>query len=223
MVQLHDSHAWYDLMPGHPPMLHVSASCTGLSAGQSGELRRSTAAPGAPSIVGPPALARSSPPPTFSVDPGQNPFYSVEVATRPELLDPAAPRTDAEFHGTWQVNTFLSAPTYTLDAAVWERLKGADRLYYQIVTSASEQGFVDPVPSTAASEVASAPFIAISDAPAPSGGTATLSLQLVVHGPAGVETADAVPVRYREEKGDIKYDKVIIQPLGLEIPVEDVF
>jgi hypothetical protein len=218
-------HAWYDFMPGRPPMLHVTAECTLPSAEHSVKLERDVVAEGSPSIVGPSVMARSLQPPTFQVDTGENPFYVVEVATEPELLKPGSQRPPDKFYGTWQDNKFFAGRTFTLEPMIWDQLKNADRLYYRIVTSASTVRFVEAVPSTPASQVHNAPYIMLFDPSELPDEANTLVLRLSIQGPdhPPQETSTAVTARYREPKGDVRYDCVIIKPMGLKIPCEDVF
>lgn len=119
-----------------------------------------------PSIQAPVSLSRSGGPPTFQISTGDNPYYAIEVTTRPELFDTArhAPeRNDSNFFATWRTVPFLSAPSHTLPEGAWKQLEASDRLYYRLWTTANERQWVNFTVSVHDTQAASAPFIQLTD------------------------------------------------------------
>jgi hypothetical protein len=117
-----------------------------------------------PSIQAAATIARNADPPVFQINPSPNSHYAVEVATRPELFNRAshqAERNANNFYASWQDTAFLSAPSYILPVAVWNRLKGGDRLYYRLWTSASGTSWVNHAVTVADASALSAPSIEI--------------------------------------------------------------
>jgi hypothetical protein len=126
----------------------------------------------------------SGPAPTFTVSPGSNPFYAVEVAGRPELFNLTAngsQRTADNFHGSWTSLPLKSSPTYQLPSDAWSRLQNCDRLYYRVLTSATANSWTSLQASLGDSNWSSAPSIAVTHGSSPGGG-----------GGGGSETADEV-------------------------------
>lgn len=120
-------------------------------------------ATGTPTISAPATLARASGPPQFDVDPGGGSaiYYAVEVATSSDLLDGGEHGDDPGFYATWQDSAFQSSNPYVLPDAVWERLCGADALYYRAWFSSSSDAWTDTVVTTENESSASAPMIAL--------------------------------------------------------------
>jgi hypothetical protein len=117
-----------------------------------------------PTILGPASCSRVDAPPTFQVDPSPHAYYVVEVATKPELFDGnghGAERTSNNFYGSWSDTSFQTSAAYTLPAAVWARVRLADRLWYRVGSSASGSSYVDYVVSTDDDQGASARSIEI--------------------------------------------------------------
>jgi subtilisin family serine protease len=113
-----------------------------------------------PTITGPQSVSRSEGPPSFSVTLPGGEFYAVEVATDPELL---VVGEGNGFYGSWSDTDLLSEPKYTLPASVWERLKGADRLYYRMWTSTSATDWENAEATILNEAIGSAPYVQISD------------------------------------------------------------
>jgi hypothetical protein len=102
-----------------------------------------------PAILGPDVADPGGPPPTFTVTPGSDAFFGVEVATDEALFasDGVDQRGVDSFYGSWE-RALLPSPevdrgegttTYTLPAPVWERLRDADRLFYRAVSAPSKE------------------------------------------------------------------------------------
>jgi hypothetical protein len=122
-----------------------------------------------PTIQGPASSVRTGLPPSFTVNPGANRYYSIEVATRPELFNHAAyasQRNDSNFFGSWRVTPFGFAAnypaTYTLSADVWQRLReNATRLYYRLWATDSPNQWLNSAVTTPDREAQAAPAITI--------------------------------------------------------------
>ena len=124
---------------------------------------------GNPSIIGPATVDRADAAPSFEIDPGGGPasFYAVEVATRAELLDDTnhgSERDDSSFYASWQDSPMQAANPYQLPDHAWERLRGADRLFYRAWFSSSADAWTDVVVTTEDADAASAPSISITGA-----------------------------------------------------------
>ncbi len=118
----------------------------------------------AAAIAGPERHSADDEAPTFYVDPGRNNYYAVEVASYPDLFDRQyqAERTPDNFYASWAVEGLREAPgvtTFTLPEDVWERLRGAGRLYYRVVTSSTATGWGNVDGSTPDRQAAEAPWI----------------------------------------------------------------
>jgi hypothetical protein len=141
-------------------------------------------------------MSASDDAPTFDVATGANRYYVFEIGSRPELFDINAhggERTPANFYATWNdrdAPARLTAATYTLSAAAWERLRSAPKLYYRIGTTSSATGWDDYTVSTGDFEGSSAPAIEI--ASADDGGTSTGAPS--VSGPQSLSSGDDPPV-----------------------------
>jgi hypothetical protein len=152
---------------------------------------------GGPTILGPATHPINSGPPIFEVVPSPNRFYVVEVTTQSELFDQANFGdliTWENFYASDWDEPFLSAPTYTLPTAVWDRLKRFGPLYYRIWTSASPEDWVDADVSTPDMLSFEAPFIEISS------GTTT-------HMPSGKGMFTQVPLRRLESTPEAMAEK----------------
>ena len=95
-----------------------------------------------PHIVGPVVYARGDEPPTFTVVPGANRYYGVEVAAELALLDTAVTetRTAGNYYAshTSGLRHSKRATTFTLPTQAWMRLRLAQRLYYRVMTCAED-------------------------------------------------------------------------------------
>jgi len=121
-------------------------------------------APKVPTILGPETWSRVDNPPTFQVDPSPHKFYVIEISTRPDLFDSTnhgSERNVYNFYGSWSDYPFQTSSTYTLPAAVWIRLKTAEKLWYRIGSSASKTEYLNYLVSTPDDKVENAPFIFI--------------------------------------------------------------
>jgi len=126
-------------------------------------------------IAGP--VMNSAAPPRFTVNPGPNRYYAVEVATNPAYFNNAqngAQRNDSNFYASWKSRPFLYAPSYPasfdLPQAVWDRFRAsASRLYYRIWATDSPNSWVNTVTSVSDSDAQSAPSFDIVAAGAGSG------------------------------------------------------
>jgi hypothetical protein len=101
----------------------------------------------APVITGPAAYSVQAGPPTFEVDPGDNPFWVVEVVTGAELFDTANNGTLRDVDNYYATDAdspgFLSGSSWTMPVAAWQRLRGGGALYYRVLTSASDSEWLD--------------------------------------------------------------------------------
>jgi hypothetical protein len=152
-------------------------------------------APLNPSITGPQSIDRSAGPPTFDVVTGSNPYYIVEITSRPELFDyvsNGSERSPSNFYATWNDSAApsrLTSPTFTLSEEAWEELRDADRLYYRIGTTSSSTAWDDYMLSTGDADGASGPSLEITSAsvsPQPPSGPR-------VTGPASVPASGGPP------------------------------
>ena len=144
----------------------VAAVQAAQAAGNGGSSGGSGTQPGL-SIRTTAAAKRLGPAPTFQINPTPNEFYAVEVAIRAELFDSAnhgRDRMPTNFYASWQDTPFMSVPTYTLPAAVWERLQIGTRLYYRLWTSASNVSWVNYQTTVVDANADNAPFIEIQTA-----------------------------------------------------------
>ncbi|MGB3292834.1 MAG: D-Ala-D-Ala carboxypeptidase family metallohydrolase, partial [Phormidesmis sp.] len=116
-----------------------------------------------PSIQAPATLTRASSAPAFTVNSGGRHFFAVEVATQASLFDGdsrGGDRTEHNFYGSWQDSPLLTRSPYTLPAAVWQRLKQGDRLYYRAHV-ADSTGWENYAVTLSDTQASSAPFIRI--------------------------------------------------------------
>ncbi len=116
-----------------------------------------------PSIQAPATASRASSAPTFAVNSGGRRFFAIEVATQASLFDGDAQgsdRTEHNFYGSWQDSPLLTSSPYTLPAAVWQRLKQSDRLYYRAHV-ADSSAWVNYAVTISDAQASSAPFIRI--------------------------------------------------------------
>lgn len=98
----------------------------------------------APSITTHKEHSREAGPPQFTVIPGENAYFAIEVATRLRLFDPAAvdERKESNFYASYQREGLQRAdgPTiYVLPEDVWESLRSAERLYYRVLMTSSDR------------------------------------------------------------------------------------
>ncbi len=225
MIKYSEWNAWFDLMPPGPPRLHVTARCAGLAAGQSVMLQHIQDVAAPPTIVGPLALKPGSAPPTFRIRSGTNRYYAVEVATDPMKLSPSSLRSPDNFYGTWQDGGFSTGPTLTLPEAVWRRLSVTRRLYYRVVTSASNRAWTLADTSKLAAEVASAPFVRILRGGQLRDEPLVCELDVTVNGlhlmwePL---TDRVVHLRYTQVWQGVMCQAVTIASVGVRVPVERV-
>lgn len=122
----------------------------------------------APQITGPDSYERANDtPPGFTVTVGAGRNYVVEVASDPALFgDPDRARNQA-FYGSWQDSPRLTGSQYRLPQAVWDRLRGGDRLHYRVgSTTSPAPGWDDYLVSTPDENAAAAPGIEITAAAA---------------------------------------------------------
>jgi metacaspase-1 len=96
-----------------------------------------------PAVQGPPTWPSSGGPPSLAITTGENPYYVIEIAARPELFDYAGhghERTSAVFYASWAdpaEEPRLTTLTYTMRPEVWGSLRQNARLYYRIGTTSS--------------------------------------------------------------------------------------
>jgi hypothetical protein len=228
-IRCRDWRAWYDRSTRPDPILHVTAECEPERGGTTVELRRQEPADGAlatPSVSAPPVHSRGGPPPEFRVTLGEMPYYAVEVAVRPELLDArgSSPAPE-EFYATWQDHPeLLSGAVFRLPVAAWERLRTAPRLYYRLWTNSEPRRWTQPVPTTADDRLDQAPSIVLTNQSNAALDGRELLLELVV-GTSSAQPEDAptpVTVHYREVTGG-GYQQVVILPDGIRLPIEDIY
>ena len=127
---------------------------------------------GGPSITAVASAIRSQPSPVFTVRSGPNPFYAVEVATDALLFDAAQhgfERTTSNFYASWQAAGLTSDPTYSLPGDAWDQLKFASRLYYRMISSASQLEWINAQATTPDARAGEAPSISINDDSVPNG------------------------------------------------------
>jgi hypothetical protein len=123
-----------------------------------------------------PTISAGGPPPRFSVNPGQDRYFAVEVATRPDLFNLAAngsQRTENNFFGSWRTKPFPRASSYPtefeLPADAWNRLRAANGpLYYRAWGSDSGTAWVNSLSSVPDGQAATAPSIQLTAAAATS-------------------------------------------------------
>jgi subtilisin family serine protease len=162
---------------GHSPQYGFGRVNAARAVAQAGDGTTPTTPSAGPSISGPVSARRSDGPPTFDIGLGSNRYYAVEVATRWQLFDDAnhgGERAADNFYGSWQDTALLSSPSYTLPAAVWERLRAGDRLYYRVHTAADQTTWQNYEVTTPDTEAASAPFIQITADGGQAGGAGTV-------------------------------------------------
>lgn len=120
-----------------------------------------------PTISGPPRWSRGGPAPSFTIDTAGRPLFAVELVSRPELFtaDGADGRTPETAYGSWEDMLSQAASTFDLPAQAWQRLRGADRLYYRVHTGWDQDWTGGSLVSTPGDESASAPSTELTDAP----------------------------------------------------------
>ncbi|MES2462221.1 MAG: hypothetical protein V4671_16670 [Armatimonadota bacterium] len=159
--------AWLNERSREGGRLHVTGDCVFPTTGYAVDLRRLSSVPTGShqtSIQGPALWPRLADPPVFHIAPGN--FYSVEAATRADLLHRGLYghlRTDDNFYASWRVLPHRSGRSFTLPADVWERLRGADQLFYRLWQSDEANRWSNPSATTADRDCRQAPFIQIVD------------------------------------------------------------
>ena len=148
----HSTDFGYGLIDAYEAVRHAQAA-----AGQV------TPAPGQPSILGPATADRDGSAPSFDVDPGGGNaiYYAVEVATSADLLDGGDHASDPGFYGSWQDSPFQASSPWWLPDAVWQRMSGADSLYYRAWLSSSPSAWEDTVVTTENESSAQAPHVTL--------------------------------------------------------------
>jgi hypothetical protein len=129
---------------------------------------RTPSTAGAPSISASESVDASADPPTFEVEPGENDFFAVELATRAELFDGQAhsdDRTPQEFYPIWETEAppMQNGTEYTPPDAIWDRLmaRSPDRVYYRVHTSSAADSWEDWQVSTPDPQATQAPSVRI--------------------------------------------------------------
>ncbi len=133
---------------------------------------------GTPWITAPTSLPNGSTPPRFQVNPGQNRYFAVEVATNPWYFNNQQYgnlRTENNFYASWKVSPFLFSPIYPaafdLPRDAWDRLRANatyGKLYYRMWCTDSPENWVNQVCTTPDTTGQNAPGFSLSrDAEAP--------------------------------------------------------
>jgi hypothetical protein len=96
-------------------------------------------------IEGPARVARTAPPPAFTVNPGDGRYYAVEVAAAPVLFDAghSVERADDNYYASWNDSSLMRDSIYALPSPVWDRIRRASQLYYRIASSSSPASWTD--------------------------------------------------------------------------------
>ena len=95
-------------------------------------------------------MARDDTPPRFQVSPGANPYYIFEIAADVNLFVNRPEGNTSEFFATYfdsESPDRLTGSSYTLPTYAWDAIKGADRLYYRIGTTRTQDNWDDSTPS----------------------------------------------------------------------------
>ncbi|MES2462220.1 MAG: D-Ala-D-Ala carboxypeptidase family metallohydrolase, partial [Armatimonadota bacterium] len=152
-----------------------------------------------PRIIGPETYDAKGDSPTFMIKPGKNRYIAIEVvAADPNLFlreKSGAARTDRNAYGSW-VDGLIEADgalKYQLPTAVWERMRGAERLYYRAMsTSERDREWPDLRTSTPDSLAETAPSITLKHERNARGGTAR----------NGIGEVSGVPAQARRLRSD---------------------
>lgn len=112
------------------------------------------------------SVSRTGPPPSFTIDARPNTHYQVEIAARPELLD-TRPGPTSEYYASWEHTPFMSAPSFTLPQAAWDRIKNNARLYFRAWTSSSGTTWTNTLATTGELGGTAAEFIEITSQQTP--------------------------------------------------------
>ena len=120
--------------------------------------------PDRPWIVGPEKYERGAVAPSFSINPGANRYYAVEVATDTSLFCGAhysAERTADNFFSSLQLGLLEcnGETVYTLPTDVWQHLRGAERIFFRVITSATPDNRTNYDYSTTDDNCDEAPWI----------------------------------------------------------------
>jgi hypothetical protein len=198
-------------------MLHVVGECQATYAEPHLVLRpHRAAAPTDTSVQAAVAIEPDGPPPVFTITVPAGRWYALEVCTDLKLFDGArrGARRDSSFFASWTAG-LLTSPRYRLPSDVWERFRGAKRLFYRILTSTRPDGWANPAVWPA--QFADAPFITL-------GTTAdrrTLTLVVAFRDTVTPVQVPQAPVRLRLDRpSDEIFDTVAILTSGVEIPID---
>lgn len=119
----------------------------------------------APAISGPESYPANAEPPRFRVEPGQNRFFAVEVATHWRLFDRDSSereRTPDTFYASWHDGMQEAAgfTIFQLPTDAWDHLRTAGRLYYRLLTASTPtRDWPNYQASTTDEEAGEAPWI----------------------------------------------------------------
>ena len=132
------------------PLVDDSASDTPsieVTAGEIGGEEPDGGGTGMPSITAEAdTMARDDTPPRFQVSPGANPYYIFEIAADVNLFVNRPEGNTSEFFATYfdsESPDRLTGSSYTLPTYAWDAIKGADRLYYRIGTTRTQDNWDD--------------------------------------------------------------------------------
>jgi hypothetical protein len=212
------------------PVVHVKAECSVEADGHTTYLRRigSPTRETAPPIAwGPDILARGAASPRFEIDPGDNPFFAVELTTDVSLFAPAqsALRTADNFYATWQDRSLLSGSVFQADDGRWENLSArANALFYRIITSARRDTWTESQASSPAGDMDRTPFVAFADGRIPPPDPLRLMLSRVCRRlDMSIPGAPAmVEVRFREQTS-VPFRELIVLPEVQVLAIDEVF
>ncbi len=87
-----------------------------------------------PSVTAPATATRNSPP-TFNVNAGPGRYYALEIAADRQLFTQTSSRQDGNFFATWKQSGLLQAPTYSMQATDWDKIKSNSTLFYRILSN----------------------------------------------------------------------------------------
>lgn len=123
------------------PLTIVGAAATTGTTGTTGTTTTTTGGSVPPSITGPSGpVDPSGDPPSFTVTPGSNSYYIVEIAADPSLFGNDANRTPANWYASWadqDAPARMINANYTLPQAAWSHLSGNATLYYRVGSTSS--------------------------------------------------------------------------------------
>ena len=128
--------------------LHPSTTTPDTAAGEAPALILRAQPPvGEATIQAPQTIPRGQGVAIFNIQllPGQS--AAVELASEAFLLDPetgADYRDDDNFYGSWTDRALMPSGAFQPSEATWRRLSRSGRVFYRLITSEAEQGWVDP-------------------------------------------------------------------------------